>query len=172
MANTPTTDLITVSTADSTSAGGSWADSTFSQFNNGNSTTVDVDDLIYIHNDLAQSHQLATNRTGASSHIGFTATTGQTPLPNSNNVFWFWWNFLYPGAMQEYNDNSNVTVPGQNNTGGAAGYFICIGTDTTNYKAFHVGGANFGRNPQGGWQSVVCDPLVSTFPGFSGGTPM
>ena len=115
MANTPTTDLITVSTADSTSAGGSWADSTFSQFNNGNSTTVDVDDLIYIHNDLAQSHQLATNRTGASSHIGFTATTGQTPLPNSNNVFWFWWNFLYPGAMQEYNDNSNVTVPGQNN---------------------------------------------------------
>lgn len=171
MANTPTTDLITVSTADSASAGGSWADSTFSQFNNGNSATVAVDDLIYIHNDLAVSHQIATNRTGASSHIGFTATTGRTPLPNSNNVFWFWWNFLYPGAMVEYNDNSNVTIPGQNNTGGAAGYFICIGTDTTNYKAFHVGGANFGRNPQGGWQSVVCDPLVSTFPGFSGGTP-
>lgn len=170
MANTPTTDLITVSTADSASAGGSWADNTFSQFNNGNSASVAVDDLIYIHNDLAVSHQIATNRTGASSHIGFTATTGQTPLPNSNNVFWFWWNFLYPGAMVEYNDNSNVTVPGQNNTGGAAGYFICIGTDSTNYKAFHVGGANFGRNPQGGWQSVVCDPLISTFPGFSGGT--
>lgn len=171
MANTPTTDLVTVSSADATNAGGTWADNTFSQFDNGNAANFGVDDLLYIHNDLAISQQLATNRTGASSSIGFTATTAQTPLPNSNNVFWFWWNFLYPGAMQEYNDNSGVTVPGQNNTGGAAGYFICIGTDSTNYKAFHVGGANFGRNPQGGWQSVVCDPLLTTFPGFSGGTP-
>ena len=171
MANTPTTDLVTVSTADATNAGGTWADNTFSQFDNGNAASFGQDDLLYIHNDLAISQQLATNRTGASSHVGFTATTARTPLPNNNEVFWFWWNFLYPGAMQEYNDNSNVTIPGQNNTGGAAGYFICIGTNSTNYKAFHVGGANFGRNPQGGWQSVVCDPLLTTFPGFSGGTP-
>lgn len=171
MANTPTTDLVTVSSADATNAGGTWSDSTFSQFDSGNAANFGVDDLLYIHNDLAISQQLATNRTGASSHIGFTATTARTPLPNSNNVFWFWWNFLYPGAIQEYNENSNVAQPGNNNTGGAAGYFICIGSDTTNYKAFHVGGTNFGRFPQGGWQNVVCDPLLSTFAGFSGGTP-
>jgi len=169
MANTPTTDLVTVSTADTTNAGGTWADNTFSQFDNGNAASFGQDDLLYIHNDLAISQQLATNRTGASSHIGFTATTAQDG--GTNEVFWFWWNFLYPGALQEYNDNSNVTTPGQNNTGGAAGYFICIGTDSTNYKAFHVGGANFGRNPQGGWQSVACDPTITSFPGFSGGTP-
>lgn len=169
MANTPTTDLVTVSSADATNAGGTWADNTFSQFDNGNAANFGVDNLLYIHNDLAISQQLATNRTGASSSIGFTATTPRTP--STNQVFWFWWNFLYPGALQEYNDNSGVTIPGQNNTGGAAGYFICIGTDSTNYKAFHVGGANFGRNPQGGWQSVVCDPLLTTFPGFSEGTP-
>ena len=169
MANTPTTDLVTVSTADTTNAGGTWADNTFSQFDNGNAASFGQDDLLYIHNDLAISQQLATNRTGASSHIGFTATTARDG--GTNEVFWFWWNFLYPGALQEYNDNSNVTTPGQNNTGGAAGYFICIGTDSTNYKAFHVGGANFGRNPQGGWQSVACDPTITSFPGFSGGTP-
>lgn len=170
MANTPTTDLqFLTPTSDAESATG-WSDSLFSAYDNGNAANFGLDNLLYIQDANALSQQLATNRTGASSLINY-AGTDPAGFTDGTSVFYFWWNFLYPGATPEYNDNTAVTAPGQNNVGGAAGYAIGIGSSGTAAKFFHVGGANFGRSPEGGWQNVAIDPSRTTFAGWTLGTP-
>ena len=52
-----------------------------------------------------------------------------------------------------------------------AGYAIGVGSSGTAAKFFHVGGANFGRSPQGGWQNVAIDPSRATFAGWTLGSP-
>ena len=120
MANTPTTDLqFLTPTSDAESTTG-WSDSLFAAYDNGNAASFGLDNLLYIQNANAISQQLATNRTGASSLINY-AGTDPAGFTDGTSVFYFWWNFLYPGATTEYNDNTAVTAPGQNNVGGAAG---------------------------------------------------
>ena len=170
MANTPTTDLqFLTPTSDAESTTG-WSDSLFAAYDNGNAASFGLDNLLYIQNANAISQQLATNRTGASSLINY-AGTDPAGFTDGTSVFYFWWNFLYPGATTEYNDNTAVTAPGQNNVGGAAGYAIGVGSSGTAAKFFHVGGANFGRSPQGGWQNVAIDPSRATFAGWTLGSP-
>lgn len=38
------------------------------------------------------------------------------------------------------------------------GYQLLAGDDTTNFKAWRVGGSDYARNPYGGWQNAVVDP--------------
>jgi len=167
MANTPTTDLTTLTDANTTTG---WADSTFNAYDNGNAANFGTDNLLYIQDGIAISQQLATNRTGGSSHVGFSGTD-PAAFVDGEDVFFFWWNFLYPGAIEEYNENSPATPPGQNNVGTAAGYNIGIGSSGTAAKFFAVGGTNFGRFPEGGWQNVAIDPSRGTFAGWTLGSP-
>lgn len=79
--------------------------------------------------------------------------TGSIAVDNGSNITWtsgwnvfMWGTFLAPAAV---------------NTFASGGIVMMIGSATSSFYKWTVGGNDFGRYPYGGWTNFVCDPEVS-----------
>ena len=165
MANTPTTDLTSLYT-DSTTG---WSE--LASYSNGAAPSLEEE--AYLQGNNAVSQAIAANKTGAASGLDYSATSpaGFVDIDAGfgRDVFLFWWLFFFPSALNDYNETTGQTAPTQNTPGTASGFFIGIGSSTTNHDWYAVGGADYGRYPYGGWQNVAIDPQVT--PSFTDGPP-
>ena len=157
MANTPTTDLTSLYTDGETN----WSELS----NYGSGSAQDLDEEAFLQGVSAVSQQIATNKTGAASGLNYSATSpaGFADIDGGigRDVFMFWWLFLFPSALNDYNETTGQTAPSQNSPGTASGFFIGIGSSATNHDWYAVGGADYGRYPYGGWQNVAIDPQAT-----------
>jgi len=160
MANTPTTDLTSLYTDSATN----WAE--LSSYTAGASPSLEEEAYLQGLNCVSQA--IASNKTGAASGINYSATN-PAAFVDGGDVFFFWWLFFFPSAINDYNETVGQTAPSQNSPGTASGFFIGIGSSTTNHDWFAVGGADYGRYPYGGWQNVAIDPLRDA--SFTDGPP-
>lgn len=160
MANTPTTDLTSLYTDGTTN----WAELS----NYGNGAAPSLEEEAYLQGSNCVSQQIASNKTGAASGLDYSATN-PTAFVDGDDVFFFWWLFLFPSALNDYNETVGQTAPGTNSPGTASGFFIGIGSGATNHDWYAVGGADYGRYPYGGWQNVAIDPLRDA--SFTDGPP-
>lgn len=171
MANTPTTDLTEYWTDNNngTSADAAWTELA----NYGAGAAPSLDEEAYLQGTNATSQQIASNKTGAASGMDYAGTdpAGFTDEAGGSNgdAFFFWWLFLFPSALNAYNETAGQTAPTQNTPGTASGFFIGIGSVDGDHKWFAVGGSDYGRYPYGGWQNVAIDPTRSA--SFTDGTP-
>lgn len=149
MANTPTTDLTDLYTDGVTN----WAE--LASYGAGATPSLETEAFLQGLNCVSQ--QIASNKTGAASGMDYSATD-PTGFVDGTDVFFFWWLFLFPSALNPYNETVGQTAPGTNSPGTASGFFIGIGSSTTNHDWYAVGGSDFGRYPYGGWQNVAIDP--------------
>jgi hypothetical protein len=85
------------------------------------------------------------NKTGLQS-IAFSAVAGPITIATGECIF-MWHVMLAGDAIESFLNG---------------GYQLLAGDDTTNFKAWRVGGNDFSRNPYGGWQNSVVDP-TNTF---------
>lgn len=149
MANTPTTDLTSLYTDGTTN----WLE--LSNYAAGAAPSLEEE--AYLQGANCVSQQIASNKTGAASGIDYSATD-PAGFVDGEDVFFFWWLFLFPSALNDYNETVGQTAPSQNSPGTASGFFIGIGSSGTNHDWYAVGGADYGRYPYGGWQNVAIDP--------------
>ena len=165
MANTPTSDLTSLYT-DGT---GGWGE--LQSYGTGSAPALEEEAFLQGNNCVSQ--QIATNKTGAASGINY-STTSPAGFLNTDpgigrDVFFFWWLFLFPSALNDYNETVGQTAPSQNSPGTASGFFIGIGSAGNNHDWYAVGGADYGRYPYGGWQNVAIDP--QRIPSWTDGPP-
>ena len=163
MANTPTTDLTGGQTlyADGTTG---WAE--LPSYSSGGAPSSETE--AFLQGTDCVSQQVAANKTGAASGLNY-AVADPTGFVDGTDVFFFWWLFLFPGAINAYNETVGQTAPSQNSPGTASGFFIGIGSSTTNHDWYAVGGSDYGRYPYGGWQNAAIDPGQSA--SFTDGPP-
>ena len=165
MANTPTTELTSLY-IDSTTG---WSE--LSSYSTGGAPSLEEE--AYLQGNNAVSQQIAANKTGAASGLDYSATSPagfvDVDAGFGRDVFMFWWLFLFPSALNDYNETTGQTAPSQNSPGTGSGFFIGIGSSTTNHDWYAVGGADYGSYPYGGWQNVAIDPQVT--PSFTDGPP-
>ena len=163
MANTPTTDLTGGQTlyADGTTG---WTE--LSSYSSGASPSSETE--AFLQGTDCVSQQVSANKTGAASGLNY-AVADPTGFVDGTDVFFFWWLFLFPGAINAYNETVGQTAPSQNSPGTASGFFIGIGSSTTNHDWYAVGGSDYGRYPYGGWQNAAIDPGQSA--SFTDGPP-
>lgn len=153
MANTPTTDLNDVYLEGATN----WDE--LSGFAAGAAANENLES--FIQGSSCVSQQVSTNKTGAASGLQYDNTADITAFTDNTDVFLFWWQFLFPEALNDYNETVGQTAPSSNSPGTASGYFVGIGSSTGNANYWAVGGADYGRYPYGGWQNVAIDPTRS-----------
>lgn len=163
MANTPTTDLTGGQTlyADGTTG---WAE--LPSYSSGGAPSSETE--AFLQGTDCVSQQVSANKTGAASGLNY-AVADPTGFVDGTDVFFFWWLFLFPGAINAYNETVGQTAPSQNSPGTASGFFIGIGSSTTNHDWYAVGGSDYGRYPYGGWQNAAIDPGQSA--SFTDGPP-
>ena len=163
MANTPTTDLTGGQTlyADGTTG---WTE--LSSYSSGSAPSSETE--AFLQGTDCVSQQVSANKTGAASGLNY-AVADPTGFVDGTDVFFFWWLFLFPGAINAYNETVGQTAPSQNSPGTASGFFIGIGSSTTNHDWYAVGGSDYGRYPYGGWQNAAIDPGQSA--SFTDGPP-
>lgn len=166
MANTPTTDLTDYWTDNNngTSADTAWTE--LSNYSQG--STPSLDEEAFLQGSNATSQQISANKTGAASGLDY-AGTDPAGFVDNTDVFFCWWLFLFPSALNPYNETVSQTAPTQNTPGTASGFFIGIGSSDADINWYAVGGSDFGRYPYGGWQNVAIDPQKSA--SFTDGTP-
>lgn len=161
MANTPTTDLTDVYTDGDTD----WAELT--GFGGGAAPAENLESFIQGNSCVSQS--VSTGKTGAASGMEYDNLADITAFTDNTDVFLFWWLFLFPEAINDYNETVGQTAPSSNSPGTASGYFIGIGSSAGNANYWAVGGADYARYPYGGWQNVAIDPTRS--PSWTDGSP-
>ena len=83
----------------------------------------------------------ANNKTGVGHSIGF--DYGSTPTFNTGDCLFAWMQCMAGNAMDTYANG---------------GYRVLMGSSTSVFYGWYVGGSNVGRNPYGGWTNVVVDP--------------
>ena len=151
------TDLVTVNTADGTdgnNANGGWSET--SGHTVGAAPIFDGD--VVIQGLTSVSKQTGNNATGV--EAGFCLETGTdiTALAgwtDNQSVVFFWWNMLYPAALESYTftgipDGETVSVTG--------GFFLGMGASEANQRYWNVGGNDKFSGPLGGWVSSVIQP--------------
>lgn len=155
------TDLITINTADGTdgnNANGGWSETSGHAV--GAAPIFDGD--VVIQGLTAVSKQTGQNATGV--EAGFCVETGVNILADASwvtnqSVVMFWWNMLYPAALESYTftgipDGESVTVTG--------GFFLGMGASEANQRYWNVGGNDKFSGPLGGWISSVIDPTQAS----------
>jgi len=90
----------------------------------------------------------------ASAAQGSIAVAGTAPTWTSGWAFFMWGTFLAPAAID---------------TKANGGMVMMIGSSTSAYRQYNVGGNDFGSYPYGGWQNFVADPEVT--PTVTEGSP-
>jgi hypothetical protein len=86
----------------------------------------------------------ANNKTGVGHSIGF--DYGSTITFNSGDVFLGWIMCMAGNAMDTFANG---------------GYRVLMGSSTSVFYGWYVGGRDFGRNPYGGWVNVAVDPTAT-----------
>ena len=83
-----------------------------------------------------------------------TANTGSIAVDYGSNITWtsgwniFLWGVFLAGSAMDTDANGGIVM--------------MIGSSTSDFYKWTVGGKDFGRNPYGGWQNWVADPEVTT----------
>jgi hypothetical protein len=111
----------------------------FTNYTQGGTPTIETD--FYIQGSQCMSAQMT--KTGLGS-IGI--DFGSNPTWTSGWSFFLWGVFLPSNAV---------------NTDGNGGLRVLIGSATTAFKVWYVGGRDFGRYPYGGWQNFAVNPEVT-----------
>jgi len=138
-----TTDLTDISTIES---GDSFFE--FSGYSLGDGADVESD--WYIQGSACASDE-ANNKTGVGHSIGY--DYGSTITFSTDDCFFAWMYCLMPNAPDTFANG---------------GYRVLIGSSTSNFDGWKVGGSDFGRNPYGGWVNVAVDPTYT--PDYTSGT--
>jgi len=82
-----------------------------------------------------------------------TSALGSIAIDNGSNITWTTgWSFFLWGIF---------LAPAAVNTDANGGIVMMVGSATSAYYKWTVGGSDFGRYPYGGWQNFVCDPEVT-----------
>ncbi|RKZ35508.1 MAG: hypothetical protein DRQ49_19335 [Gammaproteobacteria bacterium] len=82
-----------------------------------------------------------------------TAAQGSIAVDNGSNITWTsGWNFFLWGIF---------LAPAAVNTDANGGIVMMVGSSTSAFYKWTVGGNDFGRYPYGGWQNFVCNPEVT-----------
>ncbi len=130
-----TTDLTTLDDFE-----GSTTDSEFSGYTATNKPDDSDTDFPIQGNAHVSSEQRATG-------------TGSIAVDNGSNISWTsGWNFFLWGMF---------LAPAAVDTDANGGIVMMVGSSTSAYYKWTVGGNDFGRYPYGGWQNFVCDPEVT-----------
>lgn len=95
----------------------------------------------------------ANNKTGVGHSIGFDYGSDLAGSFGTGDCFFAWMMCMAPNAPDTYANG---------------GYRVLIGSTTTNFDGWIVGGSDYGRNPLGGWTNVVVDPTHTA--DYTGGT--
>jgi hypothetical protein len=88
---------------------------------------------------------------------GFTETTGGV----TGDCFFIWGQFLQAGAVESF----FTSVPAD------AGIVMMLGSGTSDFTYWPVGGNDFGRAPYGGYTNWVVDPTDPASTGTNSGSP-
>lgn len=161
MANQPSHDLTTIYTDGNTG----WDE--LGDYSSGAAPSTETE--AYLQGSSCVSQLIASNKTGAASGMYFDAGADITAFTDNTDVFFIWWQFLFPSALNDYNETVGQTAPSSNSPGTASGFFVGIGSADGDYKWFAAGGADYGRYPYGGWQNIAIDPTRAA--SFTDGTP-
>ena len=129
------TDLTTVVDFDGTPSSPSVAEPA-STWTAGRSPTTDTDFPIQSSNHAS----LTMNTTGKA---GILCTNGSTGTWSSSNYMFGWIVWLAPGAIAAE---------------ASGGLCMLVGSSTSAYKVFYIGGNASGSYPYGGWQNFAVDP--------------
>ena len=140
-----TTDLATIDLCD--------ASSTYEEFTGyalGDNAAVETD--WYLQGSQCASDE-ANNKTGVGHSIGVDYGSDLASNFTTGVCFFAWMQCQAGNAMNNYANG---------------GYRVLIGSTTTNFSGWAVGGSDVGRNPYGGWVNVVVDPTHTA--DYTGGT--
>jgi len=147
---TYSTDLTTATNAES----GTWTE--FSSANSGGTPAADGENFIQGTDCRSQTTGTKSGTANPKSVVyqhGSDLATGWT----SGDAF-FIWTFYAVGANLYDFDQTTYS-----------GYEIGIGADITNVDRYFVGGANWGRNPYGGWANFAVDPEATASTTYGSG---
>ena len=159
MANTPTTDLVDIYTnALSSDIGtGTWAEPS----RDGTGGTPILDEEIFIQGTSCMSQACRRGRTGRIGACQLDLNTDITAFSDGSHVFMIWWLFLFPEALNDYNNATNQGLPTNNAPGTRNGWNFALGSSNGNLNTFPLGAANYGSYPYGGWQNSAVDPTIT-----------
>lgn len=162
------TDLVTINTADGTdgtNASGGWSETT----GHAVGAVPIFDGDVVIQGTTSVSKQTGNNCTGVEGGFCFdfgTNIRNDANWTDGTSVVFFWWNQLYPAALESFTylgipDGETVQVTG--------GFFLGIGSAEANQKYFNVGGNDVQAGPYGGWINSAIDPTGSA--DYTDGSP-
>ena len=146
---TYSTDLTTLTTADS---GGTWTEFA-SPYNGGGAPGQSGENFIQGTDCVAQNSGKAV---GLEISVVFDYGSGYTY--SANEVVFAWLFYAIGTNLETYTNN---------------GWRFAIGSSTSAWDWFIIGGSDYGRNPYGGWTNVAVDPTATetgTIGGGNGGT--
>ena len=161
-------DLETISTADGVdgdTASGGWSET------NGHLVGAQpiFDGDVKIQGVTSVSKQTGGNCTGVEGGFNFNSGTNirnDANWTDGTSVVFFWWNQLYPAALESFGyvgvpDGESVTVTG--------GFLLGVGNNENNQKYFNVGGNDVQAGPYGGWINSAIDPTATA--DYTDGSP-
>lgn len=162
------TDLVTINTADGndgTNASGGWSETSGHAV--GAAPIFDGD--VVIQGSTSVSKQTGNNCTGVEGGFNFNLGTNirnDANWTDGESVVLFWWNQLYPAALESFNflgipDGESVQVIG--------GFLLGVGSSEANQKYFNVGGNDIQSGPYGGWINSAIDPTGAA--AYTDGSP-
>lgn len=139
---TYSTDLTTLTTAES----GTWTE--FDSANSGGTPAADGENYIQGTNCYSQSTGTKSG-TGNPKSVVFDYGSDISGAWTSGEAIFIWAFYAVGPNLYDYDQTTY------------SGLEIGIGNDTTNVDRFFVGGANWRRNPYGGWDNFAIDPEVT-----------
>lgn len=138
---TYSTDLTTYTTAES----GTWTE--FGSANSGGTPAADGENYIQGTDCYSQTTGTKSGTTNPKSVV-FDNTTDPSGTWTTDDVFFIWCFYAVGVNLYNYADTN-------------PGHQVGIANDTTNVDRFYVGGADYGRNPYGGWFNAAVDPTLT-----------
>ena len=151
------TDLVTINTADGTdgnNASGGWSET--SGHTVGAAPIFDGD--VVIQGTTSVSKQTGSQATGVEAGFNFNFGTNirnDANWTDGTSVVFFWWNQLYPAALESF---GYLGVPSGESVQVQGGFLLGIGSGEANQKYFNVGGNDVQAGPYGGWINSAIDP--------------
>ena len=135
---TYSTDLTTYTTAEA----GTWTE--FDDANSGGTPSADGENYIQGTDCFSQTTGTKSGTTNPKSVV-FNNGSDPSGTWTTDDVFFIWCFYAVGVNLYNYGDAT-------------PGHQVGIANDTTNVDRFYVGGADYGRNPYGGWFNAAVDP--------------
>ena len=158
---TYSTDLITINTADGTdgSQPTGWAETSGHR----TGAQVQADEDLVIQGTSCVSKQ-SGNATGVQAGMSYEGINvrNQTGWVDGQSVVLYWWNAVYPNALQSFDFGPTTGVTGDTGATVSGGFLIGIGNAQANQRYFKVGGNDKYCGPFGGWQNTALEHVNAT----------